>query len=152
MTEIFCAVRRCYVRATPEERVRQALLTKMIDELGYPAELIAVEKELKELPHLSFAQVPDRRIDILCYGANIHPDYALYPLLLIECKEGKLGREATEQLVGYNRAVQASFLALASPLEVKWGYFNHTQGRFEFFSGLPAFKELMQWIKPSRTP
>src|SRR5690242_14822270 len=93
----FDEVRRAWVAATPEEGVRQRVLKKMIHALGFPKELIAVEKELKELPHLAGRSVPERRIDVLCYGKEIHPEHSLYPLLLIECKreaidEAEIGR------------------------------------------------------------
>lgn len=106
--------RRRFVTATPEEMIRQKVLILMTEKLGYPKELLAVEKELSQLPHLHHrSDLPKRRADIICFGKNIHPEYALYPLLLIECKEGKIEKEAKEQASGYNHFVNASFVAIA---------------------------------------
>ena len=138
---------RGLVAATPEEHVRQGVLKKMIYELGYPKALICVEKELKELPHLAHVSTPRRRIDILCYAKEIHPAYPLYPLLLIECKAGAIDAQAKEQLTGYNSSVGAYFIALAAPSEVQFGYLDKKSGRTLFHPGLPAYQELLAWIK-----
>ena len=52
-----------------EEQIRQELLKKMVEELGYPPSLLVIEKELKDLPHLqgSSFPFPKRRLDILVY-------------------------------------------------------------------------------------
>ena len=101
-------VRGCFVAATPEEIVRQSLLKMMISSLGYPKEFLAVEKQLSELPHLRDAiGLPKRRADIVCFARN------LYPLLLIECKEGAVGKVAIDQVLGYNEFVKAPFVAIA---------------------------------------
>ncbi len=47
---IFDPIRRKSVADTPEERVRQALLSQMIGPLGFPKGLLAVEK--KTLPFM----------------------------------------------------------------------------------------------------
>ncbi|NGX45389.1 MAG: hypothetical protein K940chlam2_00539 [Chlamydiae bacterium] len=106
--KILDVVRGCFVAATPEEIVRQSLLLEMIRTLGYPKELLAVEKQLSELPHLmGVERLPKRRTDIVCYARGIHP------LLLIECKEGDVGKEAIQQALGYNAFVGAPFVAVA---------------------------------------
>jgi hypothetical protein len=145
---VYDQVRLCWVKATPEELVRQQWLRWMIDRLQYPKELLVVEKEIKELPHLSVSVVPDRRVDILCYGRGIHPSHALYPLLMIECKEGRLTEKAIDQVIGYNAHVKAFFVAVVNLEEVRIGFFDVNQKKYEFNSVLPSFKELMQWVKP----
>ena len=112
-----------YVAATPEERVRQRLLVLMTRQLGYPKELLSVEKKLSELPHLNgLSGLPNRRADVLCFAKGVHEDYPLFPLLLIECKEGEIGEEAACQALGYNHYVQAPFVALAGENEIKMIY------------------------------
>jgi hypothetical protein len=84
----------------------------MVDELGYPKGLIAVEKEISTLA----LNDPNRRIDILCYAMGKN---GLMPLLLIECKAEKLTPQAERQALGYNDAIGAPFVALAGPNEIK---------------------------------
>ena len=135
-SEIFDEIRGIFVAATPEELIRQALLQKMCRALGYPKELIAVERELSQLPHLRGQRVPARRLDILCF------DKKLRPLLLIECKKQTIDRAAKEQLLGYNSFVQARFVALASQDEVLFGYRQNVG--FEWLPFLPPYTQLTQ--------
>lgn len=141
--QIFDEVRRRWVKATPEEQVRQQWLRWMIHKQGYPKELLAVEKEIKELPHLFGKNVPDRRIDILCYGG-----VSLDPLLMIECKAEKLSEEAINQAIGYNHHVKAPFIAIANLEEMRFGHWDDGKKKYEFYPVLPAYKELMKWIRP----
>lgn len=143
---VYDEVRNLWVRATPEEIVRQQLLTRMIRDLKFPKELICVEKELSQMPHLlgSHSTLPDRRADIICFANNIHPEHVLYPLLLIECKDEGIGSDAVRQLLGYNHFVKARFVALANHLEVKLGYFDAKAECYQFLSYLPSYSELLE--------
>ncbi len=96
------------VAATPEEERRQSLLQQLIHQLSFPKQLIAVEKQIGELPHLKGRSgIPKRRVDILCFAGGIHP------LLLIECKEGDVTAADEQQVLGYNHYIQAPFVAVA---------------------------------------
>ncbi|MBQ2170389.1 MAG: type I restriction enzyme HsdR N-terminal domain-containing protein, partial [Paludibacteraceae bacterium] len=44
--QIFCEWRHRWVRLTPEEWVRQQLLHRLVEQLGFPASLIAVEQAI----------------------------------------------------------------------------------------------------------
>lgn len=139
---VYDEVRQKWVAATPEEQVRQHWLRWMVRQLHYPRELLVVEKEIKELPHLHGKSVPDRRVDILCYGKE---DHLLYPLIMIECKEGPLGEKALDQIIGYNHHVGAPFIAVVNGKEARCGFFNEKASRYEFHSYLPSFTELKKW-------
>ncbi len=142
---LYDEVRKCWVPATPEERVRQRLLQKMLYELGFPRELIVVEKELKQLPHIgNKVGVPERRIDILSFGKDIHPHYPLFPLLLIECKQGEILDQAREQLLGYNRFVQAPFFALANAQKIEFGYFDAAKDSYAYLPFIPPYRDLLK--------
>ncbi len=99
MKQVFDVVRHQWVAATPEEIVRQQWIQKMIQELGYPKEYIAVEKELS---------LTMRRADILVYSR------ACAPLLLMECKAEALTHADLDQVIGYNATIQAPYLALVN--------------------------------------
>jgi len=138
-SDVFDPVRACWVRATPEEQVRQRWLKRMIDYLGYPKQLLVVEKEIKRLPHLSSVELPERRVDILSYKKE---GERLKPLLLIECKEGALSEEALSQVLGYNHYIKASCVAIVNAEEVCFA----AVGIGKRFSSLPSFKEMNQWF------
>lgn len=132
--EVYDPFRKIWVEASPEEIVRQTLLAKMVGELNYPKHLIAVEKEISSLPHLTERkkEVPKRRLDILCFDKKNHR-----PLLLIECKAIPLKRAMLPQLLGYNAFVKAPYVCLANATEVVFG------GKAGDLSVLPPFEMLL---------
>ena len=98
----------------PEEIVRQALIVEMTKNLGFPKQLISVEREISTLPHLQGKKIPKRRFDIICFASSVEKDLPLYPLLLVECKAIALSESALAQVFGYNYYVKAHFIALAN--------------------------------------
>lgn len=130
--------RKSVVVATPEEKVRQLLLQNMTAKWGFPKELLSVELELSQLPHLKGAAgLPKRRVDIVCFAKNIHSKFPLYPLLLIECKKGN--EDANEQVLGYNHFVQAPYVAVARENGVE---LIHPQT----LPFLPTYSQLLQQV------
>lgn len=130
----------------PEELIRQRLLRHMLEDKGFPASLIAVEKALKQMPHLSGVNplyIPSRRADIICYGKGIHPEYDLYPLLLIECKAVKLTPRVINQVAGYNQFVKAFFIAIVNDHEIQTGWFDSKKKEYVFVKTLPSYQDLM---------
>ncbi len=143
MKEVYDGVRRQWVAATPEEIVRQLWLKKMIETLGYPKELFVIEKELKTLPHLQGSQerIPNRRADIIFFARDIHPEYALFPLLMIECKAIPLTPQALQQVLGYNTFVGALYVAVVNREEV---LFVDGDRKSDF---MPSYAQLKQGVK-----
>ncbi len=126
----------------PEERIRQAWIQKMVRDLGYPRHMIAVEKELSTLPHLMGQRVPKRRADIIVFAKDIHPDFALFPLLMIECKATKLLPHVASQVIGYNEFVKAPYIAIANETDLMLGHFDDAAGMICFERGLKNYQKL----------
>lgn len=140
--QLYDPIREQWVAATPEERVRQKWIVHMIAVLGFPKESFLVEKKLSHLPHLSSRKVADRRIDLLVYttlGGRFEP------LLLVECKAEEIEESAIAQLAGYNRQVQATYIALISNNQVRFGYRKSQDELYQFHDFLPSFQELKKW-------
>ncbi len=137
---LFDPFRKCWVVASPEELVRQRLLHIMVTQLGFPKELLAIEMQLSEVPHLKGGtNLPKRRADILCFAKGIHSEYPLYPLLLIECKEGIAGEDAKEQVLGYNHFVQALYVGIAGE--------GHTELIYpQTVPFIPTYSQLMEQV------
>lgn len=110
--------------STPEERVRQNLLKKMVEELGFPKGLLSVEKKIGE-----------RRYDIVAFTRSGAP------LLLVECKAVNL-KPAENQALGYNASLKAPFICLASLNETKT--FWQEVGRVAFVPYLPRYDQLYE--------
>lgn len=124
-----CFIRGKLVALTPEERVRQALLRKMVEELGFPKGLISVERAAQQ----------QRRTDIVCYTKEMRP------LLLIECKAGAILEAAIAQAIGYNDQVKAPFICLANGDGATTFWFEGKERKSVPF--LPQFKELYAFCR-----
>lgn len=149
LRRLFCIIRKEQVVATPEELIRQHVLKAMIEELGYPAPLLAVEKSLDQMPHMALTGTVShgRRADIICFARHIHPGYELYPLLLIECKAIKLSPKVINQVIGYNHYVNSYFVAVVNSVEMQTGWFDAHQRRYIFAAGLFAYQELLSRVR-----
>ena len=130
--QIFCDWRRKWVRLTPEEWVRQQLLHRLVEQLSYPASLIAVEAAI---------MVGDakKRCDAVVY------DRTMQPLMLIECKAETvpLTQKTLDQAVIYNRRFCVPYLLLHNGPQTIFvtiqpnGTNTHTQG-------LPRYTDLLR--------
>ena len=134
-----CLIRKRTVCRTPEEEVRQGILFAMLNRLNYPEQLIAVEKSLSSLPHSQSLPLPDRRIDIVVFTP--HREEGLAPLMLIECKAHAPKPDVFLQLMGYNRFIQAPWIAVAALESIQAGYLQGQQWTFR--SGLPEYQEAL---------
>lgn len=139
--KIYDSIRKKWVEPTPEELIRQRLIRYMIDKLGYLPSLIAIEKQLAQLPHLHatpLAKIANRRLDVVVFAKG-----TLLPLLLIECKAVPLTPAFAQQVIGYNAYVRAPYIALANEKQILTGYYCEEKGVYRFESGLPTFETLM---------
>lgn len=136
---MLCLIRKKNVPATPEEQVRQACIAWMVDKLGYPRSCFVVEKGIKDLPHLQGLDLPfpDRRLDILVYPLG-------KPLLIIECKAGKMDDTALRQLMGYRHWIGAPLVALAGK-EGACTYYQKEE-TLHRMDGLPLYSELEKFL------
>lgn len=144
---VYCQIRKEWVAALPEEYVRQRFLEHMVTGCGFPASLIAVEKSLKHLPHLSVGNlrnIPRRRIDIMCFAKDPLSERGLSPLLVVECKAVKLTAGVIKQVVGYNHIVKADFVAIVNQEEIRTGWYDSAIGDYKFVNYLPLFDDLLR--------
>lgn len=123
-----CLIRKASVAHTPEEEVRQSILSHLLHKGLYPEGLISIERGLLA------PNAPKRRSDILVYSGD------LKPLLLIECKATPLNSAAYRQVIGYNYYVKAPLLALVNQNEAVTGVLD-TQKGWVFTAGLPSYAD-----------
>lgn len=136
---IYCPVRKVWVAALPEERIRQQWLRHMICELLFPLSGFAVEKALRQMPHLLLTRqkLPDRRVDLVYFDKGNSR-----PLLLVECKAVKLTSAVINQVLGYNHYLGARFIAVVNGEEVRLGWHEDVSKQYRFISRLPSYQEL----------
>lgn len=146
--QVFDVIRKEWVAATPEEIIRQKLIHHMVEELGYPQHFITVEKALREIPHLQLygTQVPDRRVDILCFAKGISSQHPLYPLIVVECKAVKITEKVLSQVEGYNHFLKSCFVAVANENELRTGWYDAASEKYQYVDMLPKFNDLLQSV------
>lgn len=151
---LFCPIRREWVIALPEERIRQYLIQQMVNQWGYPINGIAIEKDLSQMPHLEHLthSLPQRRADVVVFAKNIHPRFDFYPLLLIECKAINLTEKVIRQVIGYNFYVKSCFIAIVNHHEIRLGWYDPFKKDFSFIPFIPPFSELVQEGKKFNQP
>ena len=100
---IFDFIRKQWLLLNEEEWVRQNFIQFLVQELKYPSELIAVEKEI-QLGDLK------KRFDMLVYDRDHKP------WMLVECKAGEivLDEKVLLQVLRYNISMPANFLVITN--------------------------------------
>jgi len=107
---IYDIVRKKWIKANPEEEVRQLWLHYLVNDKAVSSGKIAVEKGLYVNDCL-------KRFDICIYDVHMQPN------ILIECKAPmqKLDIKVLEQLARYNLALGAQTIIVTNGLDHK-GY------------------------------
>jgi hypothetical protein len=123
---IFDGIRKTWLLLTEEEWVRQNFVVHLVNELHYPASLIALEKMLL-LNDLK------KRFDILIYDAWHKP------WMLVECKAPsvKLSENVLQQVLRYNISIPATYLIITNG--------EHTVGWKKEQNGLALINEMPGW-------
>jgi len=94
---ILCPWRRKYVALTPEEWVRQNFLHRLVDDYGYPANLIGVEVALQ-----------GKRADAIVYSQDLQPQV----LIEFKAETVPLTQKTLDQAAVYNRQLGVPYLIL----------------------------------------
>ena len=128
---IFDPVRQRFMVQTPEELVRQLTVQYLVQVLGWPLKLIAVEKML-------WVNERRKRFDILCFL----PDGE--PIVLIECKSPKVpvSTATFEQASIYNLSLKLPYLLVTNGISTYCCQVDLEVGSYEFLTKVPAFAEL----------
>lgn len=125
---IFDGIRKKFVILQPEEWVRQHCVQFLIQQKGYPATLINVEKELR---------VNDlrKRYDIVVF----HPDGSIR--LVVECKapEHSIDQKAFDQIARYNSVLKADYLMVTNGLNHYYCKMNFEERRYDFLRDIPSY-------------
>jgi hypothetical protein len=114
-----------------------------MENLGYPKSLLVVEKNLKDIAASSVegGVIPDRRVDIVCFSAK-----GLHPLLVVECKACRFHADVLYQVIGYNKYIQASFIAIVNPYMALTGFYDLSKKQYRFIQTLPSYATLIEAV------
>ena len=137
--EVFDNFRKKYIVLTHEEMVRQHFLSFLVNQKGYPASLIAVEKGLK-------VNQMQKRFDAVVY------DTSRNPLVLIEFKSPKvkLDQKTFDQVSRYNLTMKVNYLMISNGLNHYCCRMDYEKKTYFFLKETPLYTELLttfQWFK-----
>ena len=129
--EIFDPVRHKFVTLTPEEWVRQHLISYLTQVKGYPVSVIGVEKQLM------LNKMP-KRFDLVIFKRNGTP------LLLAECKAPgiEITEKAFDQAARYNMLLQAEYFMITNGLEHYPCRIDYANKQYIFIEDIPHFTAL----------
>ena len=130
-TEVFDPFRKKYLVLTPEEWVRQNFLQYLVQEKGFPASLISVEKGLK-------VHNQQKRFDAVVFNNR------LIPIVLIEFKstDVKLSQKVFDQIAMYNLKMKVKYLIISNGLTHYCCEMNYELNNYRFLQEIPDFKTL----------
>ncbi|ESN89308.1 type I restriction enzyme HsdR N-terminal domain-containing protein [Chlamydia suis] len=153
---LFDPIRCKPVPSFPEENIRQALLSFLIQELSYPPQQIIVEKGIRSFIPTSRPPLSKKirgRADVLIVSPSsytpsgqasfsfAHPK----PLLLIECKAQTITSRSFNQLISYNYFIGAPCLSLISKSSQLTGFLSPATKTFAFCQGIPSYSQLINF-------
>lgn len=129
--QIFDSQRKRYVTLTPEEWVRQHFIRFMIEEKGYPAAHLAIEKQLN-------MNGMKKRCDAILYNSDAEP------MMIIEFKAPNvpISQATFDQVAVYNSKLNVIFFIISNGIEHFCCRVNTKTARYEFFSEIPDYSLL----------
>lgn len=128
---IFDSIRKKYVVLTPEEWVRQNFIRYLVEDKGFPATLIAVEKKVD-------VNLLPQRSDIVLYNWNAKP------VMIVECKSAKvkITQEVFNQIARYNMKLMVPFLVVSNGLQHFCCRMDYQKHSFEFVQEIPSYSDI----------
>ncbi|NLD20944.1 MAG: type I restriction enzyme HsdR N-terminal domain-containing protein [Bacteroidales bacterium] len=131
MSQIFDPIRKKYVARTPEEEVRQYIISLLLEKLLIPSSHIAVEQGFK-YNDLQY------RADIVVYDSH------LTPVMLVECKAPSvsLSDSVIEQVVRYNFVLKVAYIMISNGNKTYLCKWNPQEEKYIFADDIPTYEQL----------
>ncbi len=126
---IFDEIRKKFIILTPEEWVRQHVVSFLQIDKNYPKSYINVEKLLK-------INDLNKRYDIVVYQSDGNI------FLLVECKAPNIPitQNTFDQIARYNLTLKAKYLMVTNGLNHYFCQMDFENGQYVFLKELPEFK------------
>ena len=134
--KIYDVVRQRWIKATQEEKVRQALITSITKDLGYPLERIREEVAIK-----MGSTYASKKADVVVFTERTHET----PYIIFECKK-PTRKDGIEQLESYMNATGVPYGVWTNGIEevIK---FRNEPNLFEYLPRLPSVTEDIDDVK-----
>jgi len=128
---IYDIIRMRFVRCTPEEYVRQALINYLVNDLHYPKDLMSIENEI-------FINKQSKRFDLVIFSRNISP------LLLVEIKAQNvpINENVLYQLSQYNYSIKSMYWLLTNGLTLYFMKYDTQNNKIIIKNQIPKWEDL----------
>ena len=130
-TSVWDPVRKLWTPLTPEEHVRQAFVSYLINYKGYPASHISNEQAI-ELNSMS------RRCDTVVY------DKTGTPKVIVEFKRPTvtISQKVFNQIARYNLVLHVDYLIVSNGLKHYCVKMEYPTGKYVFLQDIPNYAEI----------
>ena len=131
-------VRKRLVQITPEETVRQQIISHLLYKLHIPADLILVEENMKH-----YGAESNRRADIVIHKPI--SSEAMVPVCVIECKKQDtvLDDKALAQAFDYGNRVLCNYVFLTNGFDCVFYRYNENSDSYDLIEPVKSFAELI---------
>jgi hypothetical protein len=122
-----CLIRKKAILLTPEEWVRQHIISHLIKDLNYPETLVGVEKSVQY-------NGLTKRWDIVVFNSDFKP------YLLVECKAPsiKLNEDTLKQVLSYQHQLNCELIVISNGLDTYTWRLNKVPLTLEKLDVIPA--------------
>ena len=129
--QIFDSIRKKFVALTPEEWVRQHIISYLVNDKNYPVSLLAVEMSLT-LNKLK------KRADVVAYSREG------LPLVLVECKAPaiKISQSSFDQAARYCLATGIQIIIITNGLTHFCAKIDNQQQSYQFLKEIPVYNQI----------
>lgn len=132
-------IRKKLIYITPEETVRQQVISYLLYELKVPMNMINVEENLSH-----YGINSKRRTDITIKGYNKEGNRI--PIVVIECKAPGigLGENVADQLYFYSEALGCDYAMMLNDVECRCYHYNEKTQIYDFVERLPCYEDVLE--------
>lgn len=132
--KIICYIRGVEIVETPEEKVRQEYIRRLVEEYGYPKELIDIEVPIK------IGRDESKKADIVIYRSRQDREKRENHYIIVECKEPDIKHpDGVAQLKSYVNATTAQIGVWTNGVEFKYWKRLKEPDRYEEKGYLPKY-------------
>lgn len=136
---ILDSVREKLIYITPEETVRQKILSYLVDELGVPKGMIAVEEHLSH-----YGIESNKRADIVIH--KYEEDRGEVPIAIVECKAPgvPLGEKARNQLCDYCDELGVDYAMMVNDTDKMCFKYIHSEEKYVILEDFPKYSDMLE--------
>ncbi len=133
-------IRKKLIYITPEETVRQKVISYLVDELKVPSEAMVVEQHLSH-----YGIKSNRRADIVVEGITKETNQCI-PIAIVECKapDVPLDEKAINQVLDYCDAIGANYAMLVNQFSMRCYKYVEDEKKYIHLEELPCYKDMLE--------